>query len=222
MSAKSATLEAKEPPKKLRLGQQVRIGLVRDLKSSLSDVEVLVVSKMERVSTRELNQLRLSLKALQADLIVVKNSLGKMTFRDRGWTDLEKALTGTCGISPVRGDVSSVCKLLSIFSKSHEGFVLQGGILKGQLLQPQDLMVLGKLPSREVLLSQLAGIAQSPIRSFAFLLQGPIRSLAVMLSALAQKKAKAASPGGGEAPKAEEPKTEEPKAEAPKAEPPKA
>ncbi len=60
--------------------------------------------------------------------------------------------------------------------------------MKGQVLPPQDLASLARLPSREVLLSQLAGILQSPLRSVAFLLQGPLRSLVTVLSGVREKK----------------------------------
>ncbi|MBI3614954.1 MAG: 50S ribosomal protein L10 [Candidatus Omnitrophica bacterium] len=183
----------------LRLGQKVRAGWVGDLKESLSGVEILFVAKMDRVPTRDLNHLRDALKALQADFLVVKNSLCRLTFRELGWAPLEKKLEGTCGISPIRGELGAACKLLTTFSKDHEGFVLQGGVLKGQILESKDVVVLGKLPPREVLLSQLAGVIQSPLRSLAFLLQGPIRSLAVALGAVIQMKEKDRRPTNKEA-----------------------
>jgi len=191
----SATEIQKEKP--LRLGQQVRVGLVRDLKEALSGAEVVFVAKVDRVPSRELNQLRNSLKSLESDFMVVKNTLCRLTFRERGWLPLEKKLEGTCGVSPVRGDVVQACKLLTTFSKDHEGFVLQGGILNGQLLESKDVVALGKLPPRPVLLSQLAGVVQMPIRNLAFLLQGPLRSLALALGAVKQKKEKE-TPKSGE------------------------
>ena len=173
-----------------RLGQKVRASWVQDLKSSLTGVEALFVARMDRIPTRDLNQLRDSLKLFQGEFLVVKNSLCRLTFRELGWAGLEPKLVGTCGISPVRGDMAAACKLLATFSKNHEGFTLQGGVLKGQFLESKDVAVLGKLPSREILLSQLAGVAQSPLRNLAFLLQGPIRSLAIVLGAFTQKKEK--------------------------------
>ena len=93
-------------------------------------------------------------------------------------------------IGAIQGDVPAACKLLVQFSKEHEGFVLKGGVLTGQFLGAQDLQALARLPTREVMLSQLAGVLQSPLRRFAFALQGPIRFLAMILSAVGQKKEK--------------------------------
>ena len=177
-----------EPSEKnVRLGRQVRTGWVRELSAALSEVESVVIAKIERVPTRNLNQLR---RSIDGSFHVVRNSLCRLAFRQRGWTDLEKLLQGTCGIGAIRGDAAATCKLMVQFSKDHEGFVLKGGIFAGQLISAQDLQALARLPAREVLLSQLAGIVQSPLRRLAFALQGPIRSLAMTLSAVGQKKEK--------------------------------
>ena len=177
-------------PKKVRLGQKVRAAIVRDLERKLSGIEVIVVARMDHVSTQDVNGLRQTLSHHEASFFVVKNSLCQRVFRDLGWAVLGEMLEGTCGVSPIRGDVGAVCKLLAAFSKGHEGFVLRGGFLKGQILQPKDLSDLARIPSRETLLSQLAGIVQSPLRQLAFVLHAPIRSLAMTLAAVNQKKEK--------------------------------
>ena len=178
---------ASRAEKPLRLGQQVRVGWVRELSEALTHVDSVVIAKIDRVPARDVNQLR---RAMGGSFYVVKNSLCRLALRQKGWNDLEKLLQGTCGIGAIQGDAAAACKLLVQFSKEHEGFVLQGGVLTGQMLGVQDLQNLARLPAREVILSQLAGIVQSPLRRLAFALQGPIRSLAMTLAAVGQKKGK--------------------------------
>ena len=173
------------------------MGRVRGLKELLCDAQALVVVRVGGVPTRELNQLRNSLIAQQANLTIVKNSLSRIALRDLGWVELEKHLEGgTCGLAPIRGELSAVAKLLAAFSKGHDRFTLQAGLLQGQFLSSQDLVNLSKLPSREVLLAQLAGMAISPLRQLAFLCQGPLRSLVILLNGLIQKKGKGETSDG--------------------------
>ncbi len=120
-----------------------------------------------------------------------------MAFKDLGWEGLEKKVEGTSAISTVRGEVTTVCKLLATFSKDHEGFILQGGLVAGQIVSKEDVNALAKLPARHVLLSQLAGVIQSPLRSLAYLMQAPLRSLVLVLNAVQQRKP-AAAPDGEE------------------------
>jgi len=178
---------AVQEEKKVGLGRKVRTSWLRDLNHTLSEVDGVVVAKLDQVPTRDLNHLRHS---LDGSFTVVKNSLCRLAFREKGWADLEKVLEGTCAISPIRGDVAALAKLLVQFQKEHQGFVLQGGILTGQMLGAEELKTLAALPSRQALLSQLAGVVQSPLRSLAFVLNAPIRGLAIALAAVAQKKEK--------------------------------
>jgi len=170
-----------------RLGQKVRVAWVRDLSDFLSKVETVVVAKVEKVPTRDLNRLR---QSLNGSFHVVKNSLCRVAFRNRGWADLEKSLEGTCAVSPIEGDPVAAAKLLVQFAKEHEGFVLQGGMLTGQAMDARELKSLAALPSRQVLLSQLAGVMQAPLRGLAFVMNAPIRGLAIALAAVAKKKDK--------------------------------
>lgn len=179
----SAVVEAAK--KAQRLGQKVRVAWVRDLNNSLSKVETVVVAKVEKVPTRDLNRLR---QSLDGSFYVVKNSLCRIAFREKGWADLEKSLEGTCAVSPIKGDPVAAAKLLVQFSKDHEGFVLQGGVLAGQVMDAKELKGLAELPSRQALLSQLAGVMQSPLRGLAFVMSAPIRGLAIALAAVAKKK----------------------------------
>ena len=181
----SAVAEAEKLEKAPRLGRKVRVAWVRDLSSSLSKVESVLVAKVEKVPTRDLNRLR---QSLNGSFYVVKNSLCRIAFREKGWAGLEKSLEGTCAVSPIEGDVAAVAKLLVQFAKDHEGFALQGGMLAGQAMGAKELKSLAALPSRQVLLSQLAGVMQSPLRGLAFAMNEPIRGLAIALAAVAKKK----------------------------------
>jgi large subunit ribosomal protein L10 len=207
-------------PKKIRTGTKVRHALLKDVKKAVDGAQAIVITKWEKVPTRDLNGLRTSLKGIDSNFFVVKNSLSRIVCREQGWAELEKVFEGTCAITPVKGDVAAAAKLLAAFQKGHEGFVLQGGVLEGKFLKKQDIDALAKLPSRQVLLSQLAGVLISPIRNLAVVLQAPIREAALVLAAVKQKKEKEpakAAPAKAE-PAAQEPaKPETPAEESPKA-----
>lgn len=171
-----------------RIGRQVRSAMIREMKKDLSGAQTLVVFQTQNVPARDINALRRSLQQMDGNLLMVKNTLAALTFQELGWKDLEKQLAGTCGVAPVRGEVTAAAKLLAGFSKDHEGFVLRGGVLGGSFVTGEEIKALSRLPSREVLLSRLAGMVQSPLRRLAFALQGPIRSAALVLEALKRKK----------------------------------
>ena len=63
-------------------------------------------------------------------------------------------------------DPVAVAKVLSDFAKGHEKFVITGGALPGQMMSAKEITALATLPSREELLSKLAGTMQAPIAKF--------------------------------------------------------
>lgn len=190
----NAVAVAEAPEQEMRLGRQVRVAWVRELDQALAAVCAVVVIKVGTVPTRDLNQLRQWLEPMQGSFHRVKNSLCRVAFRNRGWEGLDPLLEGGCAIIPLRGDVAAACKVLVQFSKSHEGFVLQGGRIGEDLLQAKELLVLAHLPSRQVLLGQVAAVMISPIRNLAMVLQAPIRSLALAFGAVARKKGEEQKP----------------------------
>ena len=179
-----------KPVRPPRVGQQVRFALIRDLRAQLLDVDTLVVVRVERVPTRMRNGLRYSLQQEKANLLMIKNSLFRRALKEMGLEPLAEGLEGTCGVSPIRGEMSAVAKILAQFSKENEGFVLGAGVLKGKILKAQDIRTIAKLPSRQVLLSQLLGGMQASLVGLVGTLQGIERKLVGTLQSIAQKKEK--------------------------------
>ena len=97
-------------------------------------------------------------------------------------------LEGPTAIAFVRDDVGAVAKVLRDFSRVHPELVVKGGLLGTKLVDAQGAGALADLPTREVLLAQLAGAIAAPMRQFAGLLQALPRSLAYGLSALIDKR----------------------------------
>lgn len=170
------------------LGRQIREGWVRELRGNLSGAGTLLVTRLVQIPTRDLNQLRHALQSLDGSFYVVKNSLCRLTFRELGLGELERMLEGTCGVSPIRGDAASACKLLVQFSKDHEGFALQGGWMAGQVLGLQDLNSLASLPSREVLLGQVVWGVRAPLAGLVGSLQGVVQKLVGVVHSIVKKK----------------------------------
>lgn len=171
------------------LGRQVRGALLQSLRGLLSqEVEGIVVVRIDRVATRDLNELRASLKQIQASFVVVKNRLCRLIFKQRGWEALSAQLEGSCGIAPILKETPQTCKRLVQFAKDHEGFVLQGGMLESRVLTPQQLVSLARLPSRQVLLASVVGGIRVPLSGLVGVLSGVHRQLAAVLHAIFKQK----------------------------------
>jgi large subunit ribosomal protein L10 len=70
------------------------------------------------------------------------------------------------------------------YSRTNPALVVKGGLLGTKPLSADQIRALADLPSRDVLLSQLAGAMAAPMQQFAGLLQALPRNLAYGLKAL--------------------------------------
>ena len=64
---------------------------------------------------------------------------------------------GPVAIAFVRGDAAAAAKALREFGRNNPALVLKGGLLGERVITPVDIEALADLPSREVLLAQIAG-----------------------------------------------------------------
>jgi large subunit ribosomal protein L10 len=144
---------------------------------------------------KQLSELRIRLRAADAEYTVVKNTLARRAASQTGREALLPYLDGPTGLTWVSGDPATAAKALDGFASEHPAaLTVKGGLLEGAELSPEDAARLAKLPSREQLLGRLAGGIASPLTGLAGGLSNLIGGLARTLAAVqAQKESEAPS-----------------------------
>ncbi len=84
----------------------------------------------------------------------------------------------------MKGDAAAAAKTLRDYARTNQNLVVKGGLLGGKVLSAGEVQALADLPSRDVLLAQLAGAFQAPLVKLAGLLQALPRNFAYGLKAL--------------------------------------
>jgi large subunit ribosomal protein L10 len=107
----------------------------------------------------------------------------------------------------VDGDAAAVAKALRDFARNHPELIVKGGVLGSNVLSAEETTALATLPSREVLLAQLAGAFAAPMQRFAGLMAALPRNFAYGLAALVEA-------GGGSPAETSSPAEAEPQPEA--------
>ena len=181
------------------------MAVVDEVKSRLSSSSAALLTEYRGLKVGELAELRRSLRKSGGDYKIYKNTLVRFAVRDLGIDIDEATLTGPTAIAFVEGDAAAVAKALRDYARTNTNLVLKGGVLSGKALSGDEIKALAELPSREVLLAQLAGALQAPMAKMAGLLQALPRNMAYGLKALLDQKV-----AGGEALPAEEPAAEAP------------
>lgn len=156
---------------KTKQQKENEIGRAGDL---LQKSKVLVYTDFSKVPTEEVRKLRRQVLAAGGRLLVMKKRLLGVLLKREGHEFDSKRFSGPVGtvfsvnaLDQIAGPVFKFFKELKL-----EGEKILGGYdltTKNQLTAEQ-VVAIGQLPPREVLLGQLVGLLASPIRSFLFVL----------------------------------------------------
>ena len=161
-----------------------KVAIVEEITAKLNESVAVFVSEYRGMKVSQMATLRAPLRAAGAEHKVYKNTLARLAATDAGYESLNEYLLGPTALTFVTGDSVAAAKALLDQSKANPLLVIKGGVLGATPMTADDVKALASLPSREVLLAQLAGAFQAPLVKTAGLLQALPRNFAYGLSAL--------------------------------------
>jgi large subunit ribosomal protein L10 len=181
---------------------------IEEIAAQIEGAEAIFAVDYRGISVAQAAELRTRLRESDSSFRIVKNRLTKLAADKAGEERLTDLLEGPTALTFVAGDTAGAAKAISTFNKEHGVLAFKGGFMGELLLDEDKFRSIARLPSREVLDGQLAGVVASP-------LTGLVRGLGSMIQGLALQLGQIAEKGlvSGEAP-AEEKAEEEPAAEA--------
>jgi len=168
--------------------QPAKVATIDEVKTRIAASTTAVVTEYRGLTVAQISTLRRQLRTLGADYKVFKNTLVRRAIAGTDVESLSEFLVGPTAIAFVDGDVSAVAKALRDFARETPKLIVKGGVVGGKPLTKADLSALADLPSRDVLLAQIAGLLASPLRTMAGLLKAVPQNLAYGLSALIESK----------------------------------
>ena len=176
-------------PKARKEQKQEQVELIAD---KLKRAKVAVLTDYRGLTVSQIQDLRGRLRGGDVEYRVVKNTLARRAAEAAGVADLQPELEGPVAIAFGYDDLSLPSKLINDWVRATRlKLDVKGGLVEGRVFSPDQVKQLAELPSRETLISQLAGTIQSPIAQLAGALQTPLSTLAGALESY-QKKLEAA------------------------------
>jgi large subunit ribosomal protein L10 len=171
-----------------------KVAVVDEVRQHFEQSSAAILTEYRGLKVKDLAGLRRSLRSSGGEYKIYKNTLVRLAARESGLEALEDMLVGPTGITFIEGDAAAVAKVLRDYSRTNPLLLIKGGVLGEKIIGPQETTALAELPSREVLLAQLAGAIAAPMQQFAALLKALPQNLAYGLAALRDKKE---AEGGG-------------------------
>ena len=159
----SANLEAKKE-------------IVEEIKNKIQSSISLTFVDYRGLTVEEDTKMRRTLREAGVEYKVYKNRLILKALEDLGMTGYDDLLQGTTAVAFGMQDEVSGPRIIVETSENTKKMQVKGGILNGNRVDADMVNQLAKIPSKEVLISKLL-----------YLLQSPVRSVAIALNAIAEK-----------------------------------
>ena len=159
---------------------------VASLAAMLGETSFVLVARNDGLTVAAVSDLRRRMRGAGVTYKVAKNRLATLAIdgtRFQGVTPLLKGPTALAWST----DAVAVAKTAVEFAKTNEKFVVLGGALGTQTLNPAGVKALAELPSLETLRAQFLGLLQTPATRIAAILQAPGGQVARVLAAFAKK-----------------------------------
>ena len=169
------------------MNRDEKASTIEEIAAQIEAAEAIFAVDYRGISVPQAAELRGKLREADASFRIVKNRLTKIAAEKVGEERLAELLQGPTALTFVRGDTAMAAKAISSFNKEHEVLTYRGGFMGEIVLDEDRFKSIAKLPSRDVLNGQFAGIVASPLTGLVRGLGSLIQGLALQLGQIAEK-----------------------------------
>ncbi len=168
--------------------KQEKEKVVRELTEKMKEAKAIYLTDFTGLDVVRATELRKKLREASVEYQVVKNTLAQLAAKNAGMEMLLDYLTGPTGLAFGVKDPIVPAKILVDFAKNDDKPSVKVGVIDGKMIDIKQVKQLALLPSREVLLSQLLSVMQSPISGLVGALSGIIQKFVGTVDAIAKQK----------------------------------
>jgi large subunit ribosomal protein L10 len=169
------------------MNREEKSATIEEVAAQIEASEAIFAVDYRGISVSQAAELRAKLREADASFRVVKNRLTKRAAEQAGETRLAELLQGPTALTFVRGDTAQAAKAITGFNKEHDVLTFKGGFMDTTSLDEDAFKSIARLPAREVLNGQLAGVVASPLTGLVRGLGSMVQGLALQLGQIAEQ-----------------------------------
>ncbi len=140
---------------------------VSKLAEQMKEAKLILLTDYRGINVTDDTTLRKDLRNVGAKYSIIKNNITRRALAECGIEGLEEKLEGPTAVVMSSEDYLEPSKVIYNFSKDNEYYTIKGGVVDGKVMTAEEIITLAKLPSRETLLSMLAGALLGNISKIA-------------------------------------------------------
>ncbi len=162
--------------------------LVDELGQVFESSGVVVVAHYAGLTVADMQDLRARARDAGGAVRVAKNRLAKIALEGKPCESIGSLLSGMTVLTYSEDPVAAA-KVAEDFAKDNKNFVIIGGAMGENALDPAGVTAVSKMPSREELISTIAGMLGAPASNIAGAIGAPASNIASILSTVEDKAA---------------------------------
>lgn len=166
--------------------------IVADVNETAQSAISLVVADARGVDVSSITALRKQAREENVDLRVIKNTLARRAFVGTEYECTAQALVGPSLFGFSMEDPGAAARLFKEFAKENEAFEIKALAVAGQMMGPEKIDVLAKLPTRDQALAQLASVMIAPVTKLVRTLNEVPSQITRVVAAVGESKKDAA------------------------------
>src|SRR4051812_147983 len=181
------------------MNRDQKAAAIAEIAQNIQESDAIFAVDYRGISVPQAAELRAKLRDADTRFRVVKNTLTERAADQAGADALKPLLEGPTAFAFVRGDAAAAAKAIADYARATDLLPFKGGLMDGNVLTPDEIRAISRLPSREVLYGQLVGVIAHPISGLARMLNQLIGGLAIALGQIqGQGLVGGAAPAGAE------------------------
>jgi len=150
------------------MNKEQKSTFVDELQQKLDGATAFYLTDFTGMSVKQMTQFRSRLRQQGVDYVVVKNTLAQRAVTNLELPDIAGFFTGPTGLVIGREDAVVAAKVLTDFAREFDNKpAVKLGVVESRPVNAEQVKQLAELPSRDVLLAQLAGGLQQPMARLA-------------------------------------------------------
>ena len=140
---------------------------VTKLANKIKEAKLVLLTDYRGINVEDVTSLRADLRKSNTEYTVIKNNITRRALAECKLEGLEEQLEGPTAVIMSNEDYLEPTKAIYNFSKENEFYKIKGGVVEGKVMTAAEIITLAKLPSRDTLLSMLAGALLGNISKLA-------------------------------------------------------
>lgn len=150
----------------MSLNRNEKAAVVTDVSAQAARSQTLAVAEYRGLTVAHMDALRRQARDKGVYLHVLKNTLARRAVAGTPFEVASEVMVGPL-IYGFSEDAVAAAKVITDFAKTNDKLIIKGGAFAGKALDADGVKALAAIPSREVLISQVAGLLKSPIQRMA-------------------------------------------------------